>query len=114
MAQSWQAFPSAVTNSVNSYDRTVVEPPESIGKPTDAAATDVADENSMFSLGKGMLDGLGVAAGSGDGAVNTDPHVFVDPIDSLGAMDDAPADDDGSGDWTAIALLKGVLAQAGI
>ena len=115
MAQAWQAFPSGIPpNGVNAVERTWVDPPESIGEPGDAPATSVLVENSAFALAKGMLAGLGVAAGSGGGDINDNAKVFADPIVTLGTRGDAPATGAASESASAISLLKGILAEAGI
>lgn len=114
MAQDWQAFPAGSTNSVNVYTRTVVDPVESVGEPSDDAATSQNSTNTAIALGKGMLAGLGVSAGSGAATVNTSSRLMGDPVRSLGAMDDPPATGDGSDDWSAISLLKGICATAGL
>lgn len=108
----WRAYPSGWSTGVNSVPDTVVDPPESIGTPSDAAALVNNETNSAFSLLKGMCRELGIAAGSGAGAVNTSPKVFGDPEATLGARSDAPATS--TGRWSAISFLKGILAQAGI
>lgn len=114
MAQAWQAFPSSISTGINAVDRTFVNAPESIGAPGDAAATSASAENSAFSLLKGICAGLDVPAGTGDGAVNTSARVFADPVATLGEMDDPAATGSAAQRFTAISLLKGILAQAGI
>lgn len=109
---TWTAYPSGWSNGVNSIPDTYIEPPESIGTPADATATDVTAENSAFSLVKGMLSGLGISAGSGTGDTNDNAKVYADPLAMLGEMDDAAATDTGS--HSAISYLKGILAQAGL
>lgn len=112
MARPWQAFPSAFSNGINALDRTWVDGPESLGGPGDAAATSVSAENSAFSLLKGIAAGMGVPVGSGDADVNDNAKIYADPLAMLGEMDDAPATDIGSN--TAIALMKGILANSGL
>jgi len=113
MAQAWQAFPSGIpSNGVNSVERTLVDPPESIGTPHDATATSISDENSVFSLLKGMVANLSVAVGTGSGDTNNNSKIYGDPLETLGARSDAPATD--TGRWSAISLLKGICAQAGL
>lgn len=115
MAQDWQAFPSGIPSSgINSVDRTWVDQPESIGTPGDAAATAQNSTNSAFSLLKGMCAELGIAAGSGLGDVNDNAKVYGDPLVTLGEMSDAPAIGSAAQSFSAISLLKGILAQAGI
>jgi hypothetical protein len=106
---AWQAYPSAISNGVNAADRTLVDPGETIGLPSDRPATDVDVENSMFALLKGIAAGLGVPAGSGDAAVNTNTKTFVDPITTLGETNDAAAT--GTDRQSAISLLKGITAR---
>lgn len=105
---AWKAYPSAITTGVNSAGRTLVDPPESIGSPGDAAATDVTVENSAFALLKGICRELGIPTGSGDGDVNTSPKLYRDPLATLGEMSDAAATDVEHA--SAISLLKGIAA----
>lgn len=109
---SIQDISSGYVTAVYDESRTFVEPLETIGNPSDAAATDVAVENSMFALGKGICAALGIATGSGDAVVNTTPDVYVDLGITLGDRSDAPATDTGT--HSAIAFLKGILAKSGI
>lgn len=113
MAQDWQAFPSSTSTGINRYTRTEVDPVESVGAPTDAAATDVSAENSAISLAKAMLRELGVSAGAGDAVVNTSRRIEADPYLSLGDVTDPPATNTTAA-WSAISLLKGICAQAGL
>lgn len=108
---AWRAYPSAISNGVNSDDRTYVDPVETIGTPLDAAATDVNVENSAFALLKGIAAGFGVPAGTGDAVVNTSRKVLNDPLVTLGSRGDGPATDTGRN--SAISLLKGTLDAAG-
>jgi hypothetical protein len=110
----WQAFPSASSTGVNSVPDTYIDPPESIGTPGDPVASEQNSTNAAFSLMKGMCAGLGVPAGSGAGDVNDNSKVYADPLVTLGGMDDAPAIGSAAQRFTAISLLKGILAQAGI
>jgi hypothetical protein len=111
MAQ-WRAYPSAWSTGVNNADRTWVDAPESVGRPTDAAASDVTANNSAFALGKGILFALDVPAGSGNADTNDNAKVYADPLVTLGETSDVAAIDTGS--HSAISFLKGILAQAGI
>lgn len=108
----WSAYPSGWSTGVNSVPDTFIDAPESIGTPGDATATSVVIENSAFSLAKGIMAALGVAAGSGAGDTNNNAKIYADPMVTLGRRDDAPATSTGS--WSAISMLKGILAQAGI
>lgn len=110
--KTWRAYPSRITTEINSIPDPFVDAPESIGTPGDAAATANNSTNSAFSLMKGMCTELGITAGSGAGAVNTYPPVAADLEATLGLMSDTAATDTGS--HSAISLLKGILAQAGI
>jgi hypothetical protein len=114
MAQDWQAFPSGYSTGIDSIGRTYVDETESIGTPADPPATDVAEPNSAFSLLKGICAELDVPAGSGVGVVNTSSRVFADPVATLGEMDDPAATGSAAQRFSAISLLKGILAQAGI
>jgi hypothetical protein len=109
---AWQAYPSAISTGVNAADRTLVDPGETIGLPSDRPATDVDEENSAFALLKGIARGLGVPAGSGDAVVNNNRKVFGDPLATLGEMSDAAATDTDRG--SAISLLKGIVAVTGV
>jgi ribose 5-phosphate isomerase RpiB len=109
----WQAYPSAFSTGVNRAGRTLVDPPESIGSPSDTPATDLADENSVFSLLKAALSDLGVPAGTGTGVVNAAPKVFGDLLATLGDISDAPAASIADS-ASAIALTKRVLEAAGL
>lgn len=104
---------SGVTNSVDTETRTLVDPFESVGRPSDAAATAIGAENSVFALLKGALVGLGVSAGSGTGTVNTSPNVYVDPVATLGDIADT-AQTDFSATASAIQITKGVLSLGGL
>ncbi len=106
-------FPSGFSTGITSTDRPLVEPPESIGKPSDAAATSLSAENSIFSLLKGCLHELGVPAGSGGGDTNDSARIYVDPLETLGSERDAAAASL-SGSASAIALTKRILALAGL
>ncbi|MCL4712169.1 MAG: hypothetical protein KJZ73_13080 [Pseudorhodoplanes sp.] len=112
MAKNWRSYPSAMTNGVNDYDRTVVDPVESIGTPGDARATSNNSTNSAFALLKGMCTGLGLPDDSG-AVVNTSQKVFGSPLTTLGDMDDAPATSP-DGRWSAISLMKGLLSTGGL
>lgn len=114
MAQDWQAFPSAFTNGYRGPADTFIDPVESLGTPADAAATEQNSTNSAFALAKGILAKLGVPAGSGTATTNLTPLNFVDAHVALGSMSDPPATGNGSGAWSAISLLKGTLAKAGL
>lgn len=106
-------YPSGVSNHVDSNRRTFVDVVESIGSPSDDATSDVTEPNSAFSLAKGILSGLGVGAGAG--TANSGNVLRGAPVSlerALGNPNDAPATDDSA--WSAISLLKGILAQAGI
>jgi hypothetical protein len=114
MAQDWQAFPSAISTGVNTVADTFIEPPESIGTPGDAVATVNNSTNSAFSLLKGMCAELDIAAGSGTGDTNDNGKVYGDPLMTLGETSDAAASGSAAQRFSAISLLKGILAQAGI
>lgn len=112
MAQAWQAFPSGIRASgINAVDRTWVDPPESIGRPSDEPATTVSVENSAFALLKGMAHELDIPVGTGDADTNNNGKVYGDPLATLGAMSDPPAT--GTDRNSAISLLKGILTIAG-
>jgi hypothetical protein len=68
--------------------------------------------NSVFALLKGCCVGLEIPVGTGDGMTNTTPKVFHEPELALGEMSDIPATDTGT--HSAIAMMKGILALAGI
>lgn len=106
------SYPAGSRTGVGGTDRTLVQPYESIGEPDDAAATSLLDENSAFSLVKGILAVIGLPAGSGEGVVNITPHVNANLLDTLGDEHDAPAIDAAAAN-SAISLLKGILAMAG-
>ncbi len=113
MVAGMQLVASRVTNSVTgAVARGYVEPPESIGSPADAPATAVTDRVSLFALAKGILAALGVSAGDGTAVLAPHPQAYFDPLASLGKPDDAAAGD--SQPHSAIALLKGILARAGV
>jgi len=109
---TWQSYPSAATTGINSLPDTYIDGFESVGSPLDAAATSNNSTNSMFALLKGCCAGLGVPAGSGAGITNTSRKVFHDPERALGEKSDAPST--GTGTYSAIALLKGILSSAGL
>lgn len=114
MAPTWQAYPSGFTTEINSIPDTFIHPPESLGTPADAPATDPTAENSIFSMLKTCVAVLGnIPAGSGDATVNAAPKVFGDPRRTLGEMDDA-AVIDATAIASVIALTKGVLTKAGV
>jgi len=105
-------FPSGWSTGVNGTDRTWVEPPESLGTPADAPATEQNETNSAFALAKGILANLGLRD-SDDEPVNTIHKVNPDLLASLGSPNDPPATN-ATGNWSAISLLKGILSHAGI
>lgn len=107
-----RVFAGAWSTGVRSTSRTLVEPGESVGKPTDAPATVQNSTNTAFSLVKGMLAGLGVAAGSPSAFVGLPSYVDQNAERALGDPSDAPAASaDGA---SAISLLKGILQIAGL
>lgn len=106
----WQAFPSGSSTGINAAARALVDPFESIGTPADPPATDVDDDNSAFSLMKGILAGLGLPAGAGSGTVHIRPSVYTDPLAALGDPGDAAATVPSARN-TAISLLKGIFAE---
>jgi hypothetical protein len=108
-----ETFESGFSTRVNRYDRPFVEPPESLGSPHDAPATDIDASNSAFALLKGIAAALGVPAGSGDGAVNPTPDIRIDPVRTLGDRTDAAATVPGDRN-SAIALLKGMCVELGL
>ena len=107
----WVAYPSSTNNGVRGPTRSLVDPVESIGTPFDSPATSQHDQNSAFSLLKGICSHLGVPVGSGQGEVNTSANIYADPLATLGDMNDAPATDTGA--HSAISLMKGILTTAG-
>src|SRR4051812_41323225 len=109
-----QDIASGVSDNVATERRKLVDPIESIGIPTDGPATDIEDENSAFSLLKGMLSGLAIPAGSGAGDVNNNSNIYPDPFAALGEMSDAALTGSANQRASAIALLKGTLAGLGI
>jgi hypothetical protein len=114
MAPTWQAYPSRISTGVNGLPDTYIDAPESIGSPADAKATANNSTNSAFALLKGMCSELSVADGSGAGVTNTAPKVYGDPLVTLGEMSDGAATGSAAQSFSAISLLKGILAQAGL
>ena len=112
MASS-SSFLSGWSSGIGGTDRTLVEPPESIGKPTDTKATAVNTTNSAFAMLKGMADALDVPVGSGSGDVKNHAHLNADPLITLGKKSD-PIATNNTGTWSAISLLKGIAAQLGV
>lgn len=112
MAQDWQAFPSGIpSNGINSVGRTLVDEPESIGRPGEAPATDVTVENSAFALLAGICVGLGLTTGA-VADTNNSERLFNDPLVTLGTPEDDAAADTGA--HSAIAFMKGILVSAGL
>lgn len=104
-------YPSAWSTGKNSTDRTFVDFDETLGEPEDSKTTSASDESSMFSLAKGMLDGLGVAAGSGDATVNDETKLYED-IRTVGTPEDTAATS--TTNQSMLSLAKGILARAGL
>lgn len=113
MTEIPETFPGGSATGVYSDDRPVVDLWETIGEPDDPAATDVDDENSAFSLLKGILVALGTPAGSGTGVVNTSRKIQSTPEQMLGIETDAETVTAASRN-TAISLLKGIAARLGL
>lgn len=107
-----QDIPSNFSTGINDPNGTLVDPERSIGSPFDDAAVAQADDNSAFTLLKGIAAGLNVPAGSGAGDINDAAKLHADPLLTLGDMTDAPAVSTEEG--SAISYLKGILAVAGI
>lgn len=104
---------SGVSDNTTSESRKFVDYVETIGKPSDPVATSVSDPNSAFSLMKGILAELGVAAGSGAGDVNNNANIYPDLIRTLGEPDDAAAVSV-SVRRSAISVLKGICSRLGL
>lgn len=103
-----------ISSGVSNNDgptRTLVEPEETIGKPTDSTATSISGEKSMFALARGMASNLGIPAGDGGAAVRTSPNIF-EGDGSFGAPEDAAAEDVGA--QSLISLVKSILVEAGL
>jgi hypothetical protein len=112
--QIWQPFPSGIpSNGLNSGEQ-YLDGAKVVGLPDDPIATNLAESNSMFSIAKGIADQLGVPTGSGEAVVDDNPKNLIDLTVTLGDPTDPAATGDAAGSWSAISLLKGILAQAGI
>lgn len=88
---------------------------EALGDPSDPPATAVTDTDSAFAYLKGIAARLGLPVGEGTALLNDDDsrHQPADLASAIGQMTDSPATMS-AGDWSAIALLKGILAIRGV
>lgn len=104
---------SGVSNHVDVERRKLVDYVESVGRPSDPVATSIDDENSAFSLLKGIFATLGGPVGPGTGDVNNNANIYPDLRLTLGQPTDTAATS-ASDKGSAIAFLKAIGAEWGV